>query len=77
MLTFMAYLRAMDATQDSLNLANTHYENFPVASFLLPMRLRRPIGLIYALRAKPTILPTRGIGCRSSAWHCSTATTGN
>lgn len=37
--------QAVDA---SLQLANTHYENFPVASFLLPMRLRRPIGLIYA-----------------------------
>ena len=35
-------------TRDSLKLANTHYENFPVASILLPMRLRRPIGLIYA-----------------------------
>ena len=37
-----------DAASASLKLANTHYENFPVASFLLPMRLRRPIGLIYA-----------------------------
>ena len=25
-----------------------HYENFPVASILLPNRLRRPVGLIYA-----------------------------
>lgn len=33
---------------DSLNLARTHYENFPVASVLLPMHLRRPIALIYA-----------------------------
>jgi len=37
-----------DATQASLALASTHYENFPVASILLPMRLRKPIGLIYA-----------------------------
>jgi squalene synthase HpnC len=37
-----------DATQVSLALANTHYENFPVASILLPMRLRKPIALIYA-----------------------------
>lgn len=36
------------AVKTSLALANTHYENFPVASFLLPMRLRQPIGLIYA-----------------------------
>jgi squalene synthase HpnC len=35
-------------TRDSLRLANTHYENFPVASVLLPMRLRKPIGMIYA-----------------------------
>ncbi|MCL4469711.1 MAG: squalene synthase HpnC [Gammaproteobacteria bacterium] len=25
-----------------------HYENFPVASFLLPKRLRHPVGVIYA-----------------------------
>ncbi len=37
-----------DVTQASLNLASTHYENFPVASALLPMRLRKPIGLIYS-----------------------------
>jgi squalene synthase HpnC len=36
------------ATRDSLALANTHYENFPVASFLLPMHLRKPIGLVYS-----------------------------
>ncbi len=29
-------------------LAFSHYENFPVASFLLPKRLRRPISAIYA-----------------------------
>jgi squalene synthase HpnC len=30
------------------NLAQSHYENFPVASLLLPKRLRRPISVIYA-----------------------------
>lgn len=35
-------------TQASLALASQHYENFPVASVLLPMRLRKPIGLIYS-----------------------------
>jgi squalene synthase HpnC len=35
-------------TSASLNMANSHYENFPVASVLLPMRLRQPIGLIYS-----------------------------
>lgn len=29
-------------------MARTHYENFPVASRLLPARLRRPIAVIYA-----------------------------
>ena len=28
-------------------MAVDHYENFPVASVLLPLRLRRPVGLIY------------------------------
>ncbi len=36
------------ANADSLALAGTHYENFPVASLLLPMRLRKPIALIYS-----------------------------
>jgi len=30
------------------SLAQSHYENFPVGSFLLPRELRRPIRLIYA-----------------------------
>src|SRR5258706_13241010 len=29
-------------------MAINHYENFPVASVLLPARLRRPVELIYA-----------------------------
>ena len=36
------------AKQASKKLAQSHYENFPVASILLPKRLRQPIGLIYA-----------------------------
>lgn len=36
------------ANQASKKLAQSHYENFPVASILLPKRLRQPIGLIYA-----------------------------
>lgn len=35
-------------TNESLTLANSHYENFPVASILLPSHLRKPIGLIYS-----------------------------
>lgn len=30
------------------NMAKSHYENFPVASILLPEALRRPIAVIYA-----------------------------
>jgi hydroxysqualene synthase len=30
------------------NMAKSHYENFPVASILLPKALRRPIAVIYA-----------------------------
>lgn len=30
------------------NLAKSHYENFPVASILLPKKLRQPIAVIYA-----------------------------
>lgn len=33
--------------QNSLNLTQQHYENFPVASFVLPKHLREPISLIY------------------------------
>jgi len=32
----------------SLSLANSHYENFPVASVFLPQHLREPVGLIYS-----------------------------
>ena len=35
-------------TAASLKHASTHYENFPVASVLLPKRLRNPIGLVYS-----------------------------
>lgn len=31
-----------------LNLAKSHYENFPVASIFLPRKLRQPIAAIYA-----------------------------
>jgi len=36
------------AYQFCQNLAQSHYENFPVASVLLPKKLRRPISVIYA-----------------------------
>lgn len=37
-----------DAYRHCLNIARRHYENFPVASWLLPRRMQRPIAVIYA-----------------------------
>jgi hydroxysqualene synthase len=37
-----------DAYRHCLRLARSHYENFPVASWLLPRRIQRPIAVIYA-----------------------------
>lgn len=37
-----------NAYADCLELARSHYENFPVASRLLPKHLRQPIAVIYA-----------------------------
>ncbi len=36
-----------EAIDNSLMQTNEHYENFPVASFALPKRLRQPIAMIY------------------------------
>jgi len=36
------------AYQHCLSLTNSHYENFPVASILLPKKMRKPISAIYA-----------------------------
>ncbi len=35
------------AIEESLNLTQSHYENFPVASWFLPRHLREPIAVIY------------------------------
>jgi len=40
--------RNASISTQSLSLANSHYENFPVASFFLPRHLREPIALIYS-----------------------------
>lgn len=37
-----------EAYDHCLQLAKSHYENFPVASSLLPRRLRQPVAVIYA-----------------------------
>lgn len=41
-------MSASTAARLSLKLAQRHYENFPVASWLLPRRLRLPVAAIYA-----------------------------
>lgn len=40
--------KLIDAYKFCLNMAQSHYENFPVASVLLPQKLRLPISVIYA-----------------------------
>jgi len=43
-----AHIAGAKVTQQSLDHASTHYENFPVASVFLPRHLREPIALIYS-----------------------------
>ena len=40
--------QATEAYAYCQRLVRSHYENFPVASFILPRRLRQPISVIYA-----------------------------
>jgi hydroxysqualene synthase len=40
--------RIADAYAYCQQMVRSHYENFPVASFILPKRLRQPISVIYA-----------------------------
>lgn len=40
--------RVREAYRHCLGLARRHYENFPVASFAVPARLRGPIAAVYA-----------------------------
>lgn len=49
------------ALQESLQAAESHYENFPVASFLLPQRLRAPISLIYQFARQADDLADEGV----------------
>ncbi len=44
----MTSLSIESAYRHCEQLARSHYENFPVASWLLPRRIRRPIAVIYA-----------------------------
>ncbi|MCW9024612.1 MAG: squalene synthase HpnC [Gammaproteobacteria bacterium] len=53
-------LRLEQAYQFCLNLAAQHYENFPVASRFLPVRLRRPIAVIYSFARSADDLADEG-----------------
>ncbi|MFT7414450.1 MAG: squalene synthase HpnC [Methylophagaceae bacterium] len=44
----MKQTKLRDAYEFCQNMAQSHYENFPVASVLLPRKLRLPISVIYA-----------------------------
>ena len=44
--------QVQEAYQHCLDLAESHYENFPVASKLLPEKTRKPVAAIYAFARK-------------------------
>ncbi len=51
------------------SLAQSHYENFPVASWILPREMRRPVAVIYAFARTADDLADEGDsnpnpGCR-------------
>lgn len=47
-LTQVTNISVEDAYAHCQKMVRSHYENFPVASFILPKRLRQPISVIYA-----------------------------
>ena len=46
-----------------------HYENFPVASILLPKRLRKPVAAIYHFARRRTTSPMKAICPTRSGWQ--------
>lgn len=48
------------AYQHCLNMARQHYENFPVASWILPRKMRLPIAAIYAFARSADDLADEG-----------------
>jgi squalene synthase HpnC len=52
---------------DSLALSQEHYENFPVASIVLPKHLRDPISLIYTFARQADDFADEGL--HKSAWR--------
>jgi len=49
------------AYQHCLKIAKNHYENFPVASWIVPRRMRWPIAAIYAFARKADDYADEGI----------------
>ena len=52
--------QVQEAYQYCLDLAESHYENFPVASKLLPEKTRKPVAAIYAFARKADDLADEG-----------------
>jgi len=57
----MSSKQTEDAYQHCLAMAQNHYENFPVASRLLPARLRKPIAAIYAFARQADDIADEGV----------------
>lgn len=53
--------RVREAYAECLAIAASHYENFPVASWLLPRRLRLPVAAIYAFARRADDLADEGV----------------
>ena len=56
----MTSISTQDAYRHCLRVARNHYENFPVASWFLPKRMRLPIAAIYAFARQADDLADEG-----------------
>ncbi len=57
----MTAISIEQAYRHCLQVARDHYENFPVASRLLPARLRRPVAVIYAFARRADDVADEGV----------------
>jgi phytoene/squalene synthetase len=48
------------AYADALKLATSHYENFPVVSFLIPKHLRKHVAIVYQFARQADDLADEG-----------------
>jgi len=56
----MANISTRQAYKQCLKIARSHYENFPVASWLLPFKLRKPVAAIYAFARRADDIADEG-----------------